>query len=78
MAENRTKYQTKYKRENYKRVPLEVRPADYALIKKCAEKHGLSVNGYIKQSIYNSLLHDLTGTDDEPELVRVWGSLNPQ
>jgi len=48
---NRNAYTTQYKRENLKRIPLEVSPELYARIKRAAENEDLSVNGFLKACI---------------------------
>lgn len=48
---NRNKYQTEYKKQNYKRIPLDLRYDDYEKLKACADSVNESVNGFIKKAI---------------------------
>ena len=56
--ENKNKYITKYHKEKYKRIPLDVSPDKFQQIKASAEKTGESVNGYIKKAIDDRLSKD--------------------
>jgi predicted DNA binding CopG/RHH family protein len=58
MSDNRTKYQTEYKKRTYKRIPLEVRHEGYEIIKKYADQCGMSTNAYIKMAIANQIIKD--------------------
>lgn len=69
MKKDRTEYYLKYQKENYKRVPLNIRPQAYDVIKECADDAGLSVNGYIKRAISKAMRDQLTGTEKEDLLV---------
>lgn len=44
-------YSLKYAKEKLKRVPLDMKKADYEQLTQVAAAVGLSVNGYIKQAI---------------------------
>lgn len=44
-------YKIKFAKENYKRVPLDLKKEKYEQIKAAAEKSGESVNGYIKTAV---------------------------
>lgn len=41
----------KWQKENYSRIPLDVRPAEKERIKQAAQACGMTVGGYIKQAI---------------------------
>lgn len=56
--ENKIKYTNNWKRQNVKRIGLEVSPAKYEEIKQAADSSGESVNGYIKKAIDNRLYKD--------------------
>ena len=53
--ENKNKYINKWKKENIKRICLEVSPDKFQQIKASAESSGESVNGYIKKAIDDRL-----------------------
>lgn len=55
---NRTDYFTKYKKENYKRIPLEVSKDKYEQIKEHAAANNETVNGFIKRAIDETIEHD--------------------
>lgn len=44
-------YKIRFAKENYKRVPLDLKKDKYEQIKAAAEKSGESVNGYIKTAV---------------------------
>lgn len=44
-------YKIRFAKENYKRVPLDLKKEKYEQIKAAAEKSGESVNGYIKSAV---------------------------
>ena len=56
---NFNKYNQAYKKENYKRVPLEM-PKDYYndILKPAAVNAGLSVNSFIKLAISEKIERD--------------------
>ena len=58
--EKRTGYsaQTKYKKENMKRIPLDVRIEEYEEIKDHTTKTNESVNGFIKRAIAETIKND--------------------
>lgn len=56
--ENKNKYINKWKKENVKRICLEISPDKYQQIKANTEKTGESVNGYIKKAIDDRLSKD--------------------
>ena len=58
MATNKSGYVTKYKRENLKRVPLEVRKDFYESVKAAADTCSMSVNGFIKSAIKEKMERD--------------------
>ena len=41
----------KWQKENYSRIPLDVRPVEKERIKQAAQSCGMTVGGYIKQAI---------------------------
>ena len=43
----------KYVKEHIKRIPLNVSKEDYEKIKKAADKIGISVNGFIKDAVFD-------------------------
>ena len=49
--ENKRKYNDQYKKDHFKRIPLDVQKEKYDQIKAAADNVGESVNGYIKKSI---------------------------
>ena len=49
--ENKRKYNIKYQKENYKRIPLDVSHEKYEEIKAAADQQGEKVNTYIKKAI---------------------------
>lgn len=49
--ENKVRYNVEYAKNNYKRVPLDLKKDKYEQIKAAAEKSGESVNGYIKTAV---------------------------
>lgn len=48
---NKIEYIKKYAKNNYKRIPLDVRIEDYEEILTASKKVNESVNGYIKKAI---------------------------
>lgn len=56
--ENKMKYTNEWKRQNIKRVALEVSLSKYDEIKQAADSSGESVNGYIKRAIDERLYKD--------------------
>ena len=51
LSDSQKKAAEKYKKENIKRIPLDVQKDKYDEIKAAADKCGESVNGYIKAAI---------------------------
>ena len=51
MTDERKKYLNNYDKENYKRIPLNLRLDEYKELKQAAEAAGESVNGFIKKAI---------------------------
>lgn len=49
--ENKVRYNVEYAKNNYKRVPLDLKIDKYEQLKAAAEKSGESVNGYIKTAV---------------------------
>lgn len=56
--ENKNKYINKWKKDNVKRICLEISPDKFQQIKASTEKTGESVNGYIKKAIDDRLSKD--------------------
>ena len=56
-------YTMKYAKNNLKRIPLDVQLSDYETIKQAAEKAGLSVNGFIKQAVFDKISSGNNKTD---------------
>lgn len=58
--EKRTNYaaQKKYKKENQKRIPLDVLVTEYEQIKEHAQKMGEPVNTFIKRAIKEAMEND--------------------
>lgn len=48
---NKKRYIREYTKDNYKRITLDIRKADFELIEKAAAASGESVSGYIKKAI---------------------------
>ncbi len=57
--ENKRKYIKQYKKDNIKRIPLEVTKEKYEEIKDHASSHNESVNGFIKRAIDNTIKEDI-------------------
>lgn len=55
---DRKDYFNKYKKENYKRIPLDVRPEEYENIKNHAASKDESVNGFIKRAINETIIRE--------------------
>lgn len=56
MAENRNAYVQNYKKEHYKRVPLEVKREYYdEVLAPAASLRGMTVNSFIKEAIAEKL-----------------------
>ena len=56
--QNKYKYTSEWKRQNVKRIGLEVSPDKFEEIKQAADTSGESVNGYIKKAIDERLSKD--------------------
>ena len=63
-AQNRAT--TKYKKNNYKRVPLEVKLQEYDQIKAAAAAAGETVSGYIKAAVNTRMQADQADRQEEP------------
>lgn len=48
---NKRQYNDQYRKDHFKRIPLDVQKEKYDQIKAAADNAGESVNGYIKKSI---------------------------
>lgn len=55
LTEAQKKANIKYRKENVKRIPLDVQKAEYDTIKTAADKAGEKVNAYIKEAIKQRL-----------------------
>lgn len=66
MTESRREYLANYKREKVKRVPLDVPPEMYDVIKRTAEENGESVNGYLKRVIRADLVKSVMKKSKNP------------
>ena len=55
LTEAQKKANIKYRKENVKRIPLDVQKAEYDTIKTAADKAGEKVNAYIKKAIKQRL-----------------------
>lgn len=66
---NRSEYYAKYKKTNYRRVPLDVRIQAYDAIKECADYCEMPVNTFIKKAIADAMKEKLTGTELESLLT---------
>ena len=54
----------KWQKENYKRIPLDVRPEDKERIITAAKAAGMTTGGYIKQAIEEKIARDATRATD--------------
>ena len=59
--ENKKKYNVEYKKTSLKRVPLDIQISEYNDIKRHAENHGETVNGFIKRAIRETMQRDGSG-----------------
>lgn len=50
-SEAKIRANKKWQKENYSRIPLDVPKEEHVTLKKIAQKHNMSLNGYIKQAI---------------------------
>lgn len=55
---NNSEYKIQYAKDNYKRIPLDVRIEDYEKIKKASQKANDSINGFIKKAINEKIERD--------------------
>ena len=55
---NRTEYINNYKRDNYKRLTVELPKEFYEDVKEHAQKKSESVNGFIKRAIKETMERD--------------------
>ena len=51
LTEAQKRANTKYRKDNIKRIPLDVQIEKYEQIQKAAAEAGESINGYIKRAI---------------------------
>lgn len=57
----KAEYDIQYAKDNIKRVPLDMRKADYEKLKAIADEKGEKVNQYIKKAIAERMERDNTG-----------------
>ena len=55
---NRTEYYNNYKRQNLKRVPLELKKEFFEEVKSHCQERSESVNGFIKRAITETMKRD--------------------
>lgn len=48
---NKRQYNDQYRKDHFKRIPLDVQKEKYDQIKTAADNAGESVNGYIKKAV---------------------------
>ena len=58
LTEAQKKANIKYRKENLKRIPLDVQKEKYEEIKAAADKTGESVNGFINRAIDETMERD--------------------
>ena len=58
MAFDKKAYNEQYKRDHFKRVPLDMQLSDYDRLKEHTAKTGESVNGFIKRAINQTIETD--------------------
>ena len=51
MDEKRKEYLLQYEKENIRRIPFNVRRADYEELKTIVDKEGVPMNAYIKKAL---------------------------
>lgn len=56
--ENKKKYDLNYKKNNFKRVPLDLRIDEYNNLKAYCDKKGVGVNPFIKSAINEKMDRD--------------------
>lgn len=56
MSDARKQYLAKYQKEKLKRIPLDVTPDFYAIVKRAADARGESVNSFIRTAIQHELM----------------------
>ena len=56
ITEERKQYLAKYRKEKIKRIPLDVDPSFFSIIKQTAEMRGETVNGFIRTAIQHELM----------------------
>ena len=62
---NQTKYINEFKKQNLKRIPLEVSKEKYEQIKEHTSKTDESVNGFIKRAIDQTMESDNLANPEE-------------
>lgn len=74
MAYNETSYKAanKYKRENIKRVPLDMQKSDYEDLKAAADAKGEKVNEYIKTAIRERMERDRLIANEAGDGFGIW------
>ncbi len=70
MAYNDSTYKAanRYKKDNIKRVPLDMQIAEYERVKAAAEASGEKVNEYIKKAIRQRMAQDGIPQEGDPGL----------
>lgn len=63
---NKGKYNIQYKKDNMKRVPLDMQKTEYDEMKAHADSRGETVNGFIKRSIKETIERDTDADQSEP------------
>jgi len=65
--EEQYKYIADWKRQNVRRVPLELSPDQHEELKEVAKVAGESVNGYIKKAIWMRIEAEKAAEEEENE-----------
>ena len=58
-TEAQKRARNKWKSNNMKRIPLDVRTDEYVDLKTYCDAHGLSINGFIRQLIREAIKSDI-------------------
>lgn len=61
--ENRTRYKNEYAKNNYKRIPLNLKKDDFEILAAAAAAAGEPVNTYIKNAIAARIQAESAGPD---------------
>ena len=68
MEQNKRSYISQYRKENIKRVALDMQLADYEELKSYVEEHGETVNGFIKASFREAMQRDIRNRATSEEI----------